>query len=92
MKMFINALPPNYTPAKPMSGCGPNAVMKGFKCTARNFAQKPSGLGMNMLGEMMDAMFAAKHNERAKGVEIERVGKESEMNQLLENISKGITS
>lgn len=69
-KIFMRNIPENYTPAK--KSCAGNPMY--FNHAMRMFRGRPSGLGMNLVSEMMDNMFEALHNENGKGVEVERVG------------------
>lgn len=86
--MYARDIPENYTPASPVMGaCGiPPMAQRGPRRMMREFRQNPSGLGMNNIEMMMDMLYAIKHNENGKGVEIERVGDESEMKKLLDGL------
>ena len=41
---------------------------------------------MSMMEDVMERMFDMKHNENGKGIEVERVGSESEMNKILKHL------
>ena len=86
MKMFMRTLPQNYTPAKPLPGSCTDMQSRGLPCFAKQFNQRPSGLGLNILNEIASNRFESEHNRLGKGIEIERVGKESDMNRLLREV------
>ena len=92
VKMYMRDLPENYIPAEPEGMCGGINKMK-FGCSMKRYVKNPGGLGMNNISDLMDALFAAEHNDNAKGVQVERVGNESEMKKIVEpalDMAKGI--
>ena len=74
MKMFMNMLPENYTPAKPMPGTCSEVMPKMLPKVAKRYTMEPSGLGMAMLNKLAALRFDEEHNENGKGVQIEEVG------------------
>jgi len=91
MKIYMRDLPENYTPARPQpTPCGLNQNQQPIypqRHAMRRFKHNPTGLGLSNIEELLDTIYSLKNNHNGLGLKVERVGDESEMSSLLEQIT-----